>query len=54
MLETWGLFLDLVLNFDLLRLVFGMFLELKVWKFWGFAKFSNLVKGMDLNLETLN
>ena len=31
-----------------------MFLELKVWKFWGFAKFSNLVKGMDLNLETLN
>ena len=31
-----------------------MFLELKVWKFWGFCKFLNLDKRVDLNLERLN
>jgi len=36
------------------RLVSGMFLELKVWKFWGFCKFLNLDKRVDLNLERLN
>jgi hypothetical protein len=31
-----------------------MFLELKVWKFWGFCKFLSLDKRVDLNLERLN
>jgi len=29
-------------------------MELKVWKFWGFCKFLNLDKRVDLNLERLN